>query len=178
MNGYGQSGVAGGFGNYGLDFTNYIQFSNATNRGVGSFADPSSELQSYFGRADLNYNDRYLLGVTLRADGSTKFGASNKYGYFPSISGRWNVSKESFFKSGFINNLSLRAGWGKTGNQEFPAGAAVYRYGFSGDNSGGTPALNVGNDSLKWQSDVQYNLGVELTLLNNRVSVTMDCYSL
>lgn len=177
MNGYGQSGVAGGFGNYGLDFTNYIQYSNSSNRGIGSFIDPTYELQSYFGRADLNYNDRYLLRATFRADGSSKFGANNKYGYFPSFSARWNVSKEDFFKSGLINNLSLRAGWGKTGNQEFPSGSAQRRYSFSGDNSGGLNPVNNANKDLKWQSDVQYNFGADLTLFKNRISVTMDYFN-
>ena len=179
MSGLGQSNpdVPGGFGNYGLDFTNYIQYSNTTNRRISSFIDPSSELQSYFGRADLNYNDRYLLRATFRADGSTKFGANNKYGYFPSFSARWNVSKEGFFKSGLINNLSLRAGWGKTGNQEFASGSAQDRYGFSDNNSGSTSPVNAANEKLKWQSDVQTNFGADLTLLNNRISVTVDYFN-
>jgi len=177
LNGYGQSGVAGGFGNYGLDFTDYIQYSNSTNRGIGSFNDPKTELQSYFGRAVLNYNDRFLLTATFRADGSTKFGENNRYGYFPSFGGRWNVSKESFFKSGLISNFSLRAGWGKTGNQEIPSGAAQRRFSFSGDNSGGLNPVNNPNSDLKWQSDVQYNFGADLTMLNNRISVTMDYFN-
>ncbi len=177
LNGYGQSGIAGGFGNYGLDFTDYIQYSNSTNRGIGSFNDPKTELQSYFGRAVFNYDDRFLLTATLRADGSTKFGANNRYGYFPSFGGRWNVSKESFFKSDLIGNFSLRAGWGKTGNQEIPSGSAQRRFSFSGDNSGGLNPVNNPNEDLKWQSDVQYNFGADFTMLNNRISVTMDYFN-
>ena len=67
-------GPAGGFGNYGLNYTNYIQFGNTANRDIESFVDPSNELQSYFARAILNLNDKYLLTATFRADGSTKFG--------------------------------------------------------------------------------------------------------
>ena len=177
LNGFGQAGIPGGFGNYGLDFTDYLQYSNSTNRGIGSFNDPTSELQSYFGRAVFNYDDRFLLTATLRADGSTKFGENNRYGYFPSFGGRWNVSKENFFKSGFIGNLGLRAGWGKTGNQEIPSGSAQRRFAFSGDNSGGLNPVNNPNEDLKWQSDVQYNFGADFTMLNNRISVTMDYFN-
>lgn len=113
--------AAGGFGTYGLDYTNYLQISNTSARTISSFVDPASELQSYFGRAILNYKERYLLTATLRADGSTKFGDNNKYGYFPSLSAAWDISRESFFKSETINQLKARVGYGRTGNQEFPA---------------------------------------------------------
>ncbi len=173
MNGFGQ--LPGGFGQYGLDFTNYIQFSNPANRGIGSFADPSYELQSYFGRAVFNYNDKYLLTGTFRADGSSKFGANNKYGYFPSFSAAWNVNKESFFNAGFINSLKIRGGWGKTGNQEFPSGAAQRRYSFGGDGTS-INAVNNFNDNLKWQSDRQYGIGADIGLLNNKVNITVDYF--
>ena len=91
---------------------------------------PTTELQSFFGRAIVNYKDKYLFTGTFRADGSTKFGENNKYGYFPSVGLAWNVTKEDFLAgNGFINNLKLRVGWGKTGNQEFPSGASLNRFG-------------------------------------------------
>ena len=160
-----------------MDFTDYIQYSNSTNRNIGSFNDPKSELQSYFGRAVLNYDDKYLLTGTIRADGSTKFGKNNKYGYFPSVSGRWNVSKEKFFSVTAINSLALRAGWGKTGNQEFPAGSAQRRYAFQGDGSGGFGQINTQNDDLKWQSDRQYNVGIDVGILKNRITLTADYFN-
>ncbi|MBL0356266.1 MAG: SusC/RagA family TonB-linked outer membrane protein [Chitinophagaceae bacterium] len=175
MGGYGQPN--GGFGSYGLDFTNYIQYTNSTNRTISSFNDPTSEIQSYFGRAVLNYDDKYLLTATIRRDGSTKFGTNNKYGNFPSFSAAWNISKESFFKVDFINSLKLRAGWGKTGNQEFPSGAAQRRYGFSGDGSGSYGPINTANVDLKWQADKQYNIGADISILKNRVSITMDYFN-
>ncbi len=95
-----------------------------TNRTFGSYADPTNELQSYFVRTAFNYKDKYLLTGTFRADGSTKFGAEQKYGYFPSFAAAWNITKEDFFHVDAINSLKLRAGWGKTGNQEFPSGSA------------------------------------------------------
>ncbi len=175
MSGFGQAN--GGFGNYGLDFTDYIQYSNSSNRSIGSFKDPSYEIQSYFGRAVFNFDDRYLLTATFRADGSSKFGTNNKYGYFPSFSAAWNISKEKFFNVAFINSLKLRAGWGKTGNQEFPSGAAQRRYSFSGDGSGGLNPVNNANVDLKWQSDKQYNIGADLVVLKDRLSVTLDYFN-
>jgi TonB-dependent starch-binding outer membrane protein SusC len=172
--GYGAAG--GGFGNYGLDFTNYIQYTNPSNRTVGSFADPSYEIQSYFARAVVNFKDKYLITGTFRADGSSKFGANNKYGYFPSFSAAWVVSKENFFHVDAINSLKIRAGWGKTGNQEFPSGSAQRRYNFGSDGT----SLNISNNAnedLKWQSDRQYNIGADVTLLNNKITVTMDYFN-
>jgi TonB-dependent starch-binding outer membrane protein SusC len=177
MSAFGLPTAPGGFGNYGLDFTNYIQYSNPANRDVNSFADPTTELQSYFARAGLNISDKYLFTATVRRDGSSKFGANNKYGIFPSFSAAWNISREDFFpRVDAINALKLRAGWGKTGNQEFPAGAAVLRYGFANGNNG-TPAVNNANPDLKWQGDRQYNIGIDANLFNNRVTFTADYFN-
>ncbi len=123
LGGFGNS--AGGFGEFGLNYEDYIQFTNPTNRTFGSYKDPTNELQSYFARTNFNYKDKYLLTATFRADGSTKFGENNKYGYFPSVGAAWVVSKEDFFHVDLINSLKIRAGWGKTGNSEFPSGSAT-----------------------------------------------------
>ena len=177
VGGFGQSGSPGGFGSFGFDYENYIQFSNPTNREIGSYSDPKNELQSYFARTGLNFKDKYLLTATVRADGSTKFGKNNKYGYFPSASGAWVVSKESFFQVPQINSLKIRGGWGKTGNQEFPSGSAQLRYSFSGNGSGAFNAANNANEDLKWQSDRQYNIGMDMSLFKNRVTFTMDYFN-
>lgn len=180
LSGYGQSGAGnppGGFGNYGLDFTDYIQYSNSANRSIGSFSDPSYDIQSYFARTVFNYDDKYLLTGTFRSDGSSKFGKNNKYGYFPSVAGRWNVSKEKFFNVAAISSFDIRAGWGITGNQEFPSGASQRRYGFSGDGRGGFDIINNFSPDLKWQSDRQYNIGADLALLHNRITLTMDYFN-
>ena len=174
VNGTGPKGV--GFGNYGLDYTNYIQYSNPASRNISSFIDPTTGLQSYFGRAILNYKDRYLLTGTLRADGSSKFGSNHRYGYFPSFSAAWDISQESFFKVNNLNQLKLRAGYGRTGNQEFPAGSSQRRSVFSNN---GTQALDLSNNpnpDLKWQSDQQYNVGVDVGLFNNRIGITVDYF--
>ena len=177
VGGVGSIGVPGGLGSFGLNYEDYIQFTEPTTRQIGSYSDPKNELQSYFARAGLNFKDKYLLTATYRADGSTKFGVNNKYGYFPSVSGAWVVSKESFFHVPQINSLKIRGGWGKTGNQEFPSGSSSRRYGFSGNGTGATPAVNAQNENLKWQSDRQYNIGLDMSLLKNRVTFTMDYFN-
>jgi TonB-linked SusC/RagA family outer membrane protein len=173
LSGNGPQGT--GFGNYGLDYTNYVQYSNVNSRNISSYIDPLSELKSFFGRTIFNYKDKYLLTATFRADGSTKFGANNKYGYFPSFAFAWNISKEKFFKIDLINSLKIRSGWGKTGNQEFPPGSSQALYAFQ--NNGSIVQINNPNPDLKWQSDRQYNIGIDFSMFNNRVSGTMDYFS-
>lgn len=170
------NGPATGFGNYGLDYTDYIQYGDKTTYNLSSYYNPIDELQSYFARAVVNYKDKYLLTATFRIDGSTKFGENNKYGYFPSFAGAWNISKEEFFKVSAISSLKLRAGWGKTGNQEFASGSAIARYRFTqGGNIGGRE--NYDNYGLKWQSDRQYNIGLDASLFSNRLNLTVDYYN-
>jgi iron complex outermembrane receptor protein len=82
----------------------------------------------FLARAIVNYNDRFLVTGTIRADGSTRFGENNKYGYFPSVGVAWNISREDFLaNNNLVSNLKLRLGWGQTGNQEFPSGASLNR---------------------------------------------------
>jgi TonB-linked SusC/RagA family outer membrane protein len=169
------NGPAGGFGQYGLDYTDYIQYSEASSRVISSYNDPTTELQSYFARAVLNYKDKILVTGTFRADGSTKFGKNNKYGYFPSFAAAWNITREDFFKVDFINSLKIRAGWGKTGNQEFPAGSAQARYSFGSNGSLGQ--VNNPNPDLKWQSDRQFNIGFDAVVLKEKISVTVDYFN-
>ena len=173
LTGQGVNGT--GFGNFGLDYTNYIQYSDLNGRSISSFTDPTSQLKSFFGRTIFNYKEKYLLTATFRADGSSKFGENNKYGYFPSFAAAWNISKEKFFKINFINSLKVRAGWGKTGNQEFPAGSAQARYSFF--DAGIIRPVNNPNPDLKWQSDRQYNIGLDFSILNNRISGTVDYFN-
>ena len=170
------NGTPIGFGTYGLDYTNYLQFSNQSGRVISSFVDPISELQSFFGRAILNYKGRYLLTGTLRADGSTKFGDNNKYGYFPSISAAWDISQESFFKVEAINQLKARVGYGLTGNQEFPAGSSRNQQAFLSSGNGATGQITNANPDLKWQSDAQYDAGIDVSLFNNRLTLTADYF--
>ena len=166
---------AGGFGNFGLDYTNYIQYSATGNRSVTSFVDPTSELQSFFGRAIFNYKDRYVLTGTLRRDESSKFGTNKKMGYFPSFAAAWDLSREDFFPADKLTQLKLRAGYGLTGNQEFPAGSAVDR--FTLDNNGAQIPLNGKNPDLKWQADRQFNVGIDIGAFDNRLTFTVDYFN-
>jgi TonB-dependent starch-binding outer membrane protein SusC len=169
-------GPSGGFGNYGLDYTNYIQYSNSANRTISSFVDPTSELQSYFARAVFNLRERFLLTLTFRSDGSSKFGENNKYGYFPSFGAAWNIDKEDFLKdNGLFTSLKLRGSWGKTGNQEFPGGAAQAKYSFT--QNGGLGQVNNPNPDLKWQSDKQYNIGIDFGILSNHITASVDYFN-
>src|SRR4029453_10969830 len=111
---------------------------------------------------------------TFRASCFFKFGENNKNGYFPSVAAAWNITKQEFFKSEFISQLKLRAGWGKTGNQEFPAGASQARDTFR--DNGGLGQSNSPNADLKWQSDQQYNFGLDFAILDNRISGSVDYF--
>jgi iron complex outermembrane receptor protein len=133
-------------------------------------------LQSFFVRVALNFKNKYLLTATLRADGSTKFGEDNKYGYFPSLAAAWNISSEDFMSTvAFISNLKLRVGWGQTGNQEFPAGAAQDRYGVTG--IGAISRLNVANTALQWETSSTFNVGIDVSVLKQRVNLTVDYFN-
>jgi TonB-dependent starch-binding outer membrane protein SusC len=163
------------FGNASVDYTDIIQFADNGTKRFGSFNDPNVSLRSYFTRVGVNVSDKYLLTATLRRDGSTKFGANNRFGYFPSFAAAWNVSKENFFKVDFFNSLKIRGGYGVTGNQEFPAGASQKRIVY-GDN-GSISQNQLPNTDLKWQQDVQANIGLDFTVLNNRISGSVDYFN-
>ena len=170
----GQFGGGQDFTNVGLNYYDYLGYSTQNQRFVESFASPTTELQSYFARAIVNFKDKYLITGTIRADGSTRFGENNKYGYFPSIGIAWNVSQEDFLDgNNFINNLKFRASWGKTGNQEFPSGASLDRFGF-GQQS--ISQSNYGNPDLRWESSTTTNLGVDFSVLNDRLSGSVDYF--
>ncbi|MFY0252953.1 SusC/RagA family TonB-linked outer membrane protein [Chitinophaga sp. 30R24] len=173
---YANVNVAGtGFPTNALDYTDILQAPKQVNTTISSSRNPSSELQSFFGRVNVNYKDRYLLTATLRADGSSKFGVNNKYGYFPSFAGKWNLSNEQFMQTqSAFSNLSLRIGYGETGNQEFPAGAAEAQY--SIDPNGNARLTNVPNPNLKWENSKQFNAGVDFGFLKNRLTGTVDYF--
>jgi iron complex outermembrane receptor protein len=154
-------------------YTSMIQ--NASSTVNTSFVDPTTELQSIFGRAILNYNSRYILTATVRRDGSSKFGANNRYGIFPSFAGRWIISNENFMKSNStFSNLSVRGSWGITGNQEFPAGSSLEQFQFTSYNT--TGQVNVSNPDVQWEETRATNFGLDFELLKGRVYGTFDYY--
>ncbi len=151
-------------------------FQNAKNQfPLKTYVDPSSEIQSYFARVNFNMSDKYYFTATIRADGSSRFGKNNKYGYFPSVGVKWIASNEDFLKNNNIfSNLSLRASWGITGNQEFPSGASLEQF-----NSGAYSSIgqsNVANPDLKWEKTNQINIGVDYSILRNKIFGSIDYY--
>ncbi|MEJ7737830.1 MAG: SusC/RagA family TonB-linked outer membrane protein [Chitinophagaceae bacterium] len=138
--------------------------------------DPLVELQSYFARANFNLLDKYILTATIRADGSSKFGENNRYGYFPSVGAKWAISNEEFMKgSSLFSNLALRASWGTTGNQEYPAGSSQEQFGLQSFNQAGQTI--VSNPDLKWERTTAYNVGLDFSFLKGRVFGSVDYYN-
>ena len=175
----GLTNTAKGFGEIDVDYTDAMQATAPANRTFNSYNDPKTELQSYFARAILNYDNKYLLTATIRSDGSTKFGANNQTGYFPSFALGWNIRNEDFMTDvSWLNQLKLRGGYGRTGNQEFPSGSAQERYNINYSN--GQQALtgvNNANPNLKWQSDAQTNIGIDFGLFGNRLTGSVDYFN-
>lgn len=144
---------------------------NGSSKSTGS-------IESYFGRLNYNFADRYLLTFTMRADGSSNFGPNNRWGYFPSAAFAWRISNEKFMKDiKYINNLKLRLGWGVVGNQN----AGGYAYGttmaaVSTIWGTGFYAGNYSNANLKWEETKAYNAGIDLSMFNNRLEFIIDAY--
>ncbi len=158
-----------------IDFTNILQNSSASSRKISSFANPISELQSFFGRANFNIRDKYLVTATVRADGSSKFGENNEYGVFPSVAVAWNLTNEDFVGNDLFDQLKLRVGWGQTGNQEFPAGAAQER--FKLDDNGSLRQENVANPDLQWETSTTINVGVDFALFDYKLSGSIEYFN-
>ncbi|MFH7014997.1 SusC/RagA family TonB-linked outer membrane protein [Flavobacterium sp. FlaQc-47] len=138
---------------------------------------------SYFGRLQYDYNGKYLLSAMLRRDSSTKFGPGNKVGYFPSFTGGWVVSKEGFFgDSKTISFLKLRASYGTLGNDQIPnygylgllSGEATYV--FDGTLVNGTATGQVPNPDLKWEEAKKFDVGLDVNLLNDKISIVADYF--
>src|SRR5690606_7350903 len=137
---------------------------------------------SYFGRINYGLRDKYLLTVTGRVDGSSKFGESNKYAFFPSAALAWRVSEEPFLRGhGTISNLKLRASYGLTGNSEIATYSSLPTLRVSTGIINNARVLGVatnrlGNEDLKWEKTAQSDIGVELGLVNNRINIEADFY--
>ncbi|SFN60809.1 SusC/RagA family TonB-linked outer membrane protein [Salegentibacter flavus] len=137
---------------------------------------------SYFARGTFDFRSKYLLTATVRRDGSSRFGEGNKYGTFPSASAAWRLSEEDFLvDSENINDLKIRAGYGITGNQEIGnyAFASSYNtnlYNFNGNLVTAAVPTVLPNANVQWESQKQYNFGVDATLFDNRVDLTLDLY--
>ena len=142
-----------------------------------------SSLLSYFGRLNYNFAGKYFITATYRADGSSKFRDENKWGYFPSTAVSWIASEEDFVKNlGVFDNLKLRASWGITGNQAIKSyatlstlGTTRYSFGSSTRYTGYRPS-SPANTSLKWEETTQTDIGIDFSLLKNKVSLSLDYF--
>ncbi|KAB7731420.1 SusC/RagA family TonB-linked outer membrane protein [Rudanella paleaurantiibacter] len=172
-----------------------IQNVNATGRGFpndqftklasaariigGSSTQTGYSILSYIARVNYRFRDRYLLGVSGRIDGSSRFGAENRYGVFPSVSAGWIINEESFLQNNTtISLLKLRASYGLTGNSEIGnfASRGLYSAVFYADQAGIIPS-QLANPQLGWETTAQFDVGLEFGLLRNRINGQIDFYN-
>jgi len=183
-----------------LSDINYAYLSSATNTILVGGAGSADALLSYFGKINYSFDNKYLASVTLRDDGSSKFGANNRYGLFPAASVGWRLSQEAFIKNSLpqVSDLKLRYGWGQTGNQNIANNAtqtlyqSIYgtditwnfnqgtAYNISGTGTGPMPSgftpTQSGNPNLKWETTTQSNFGLDFGLFNNKIVASVDYF--
>jgi TonB-linked SusC/RagA family outer membrane protein len=183
----------------------YTFLSQATQNVTAGGGGDAWALKSYFTKLNYDYDGKYLAAVTIRRDGSSRFGANNRYGIFPSGAVGWRLSQEPFFKVDFVNDLKLRASVGTNGNQEISSSAAstVYQsrysttslfadfpccqqetgtaYDLTGANTGTLPSgfakSQTGNPNLKWETSKQVNFGLDFAMFDNKVDGSIDVYT-
>ena len=165
-------------------------FDNLGNNNLGLGATPSKVesnysdkmLLSFFARGNYNYDNRYLLTATIRADGSTVFSNKNKWGYFPSFSAAWRVSEEAFMKDvRWISNLKVRLGWGTVGNDRISNYLSMdlyssNKYGVGNNTVTVLTPKQLKNSNLKWEGSTTTNFGIDLGLFDNRLNVIADFF--
>ncbi len=161
---------------------------NAANGGVFNTSSSNFEYArlGMFGRINYAFDDRYLLQVTVRRDGSSKFGEDKRYGVFPSVAAGWRISNESFFNVDMINNLKLRGSWGKLGSESTLGSydwtvstVSGYRYPFgtNGSQLVGTTIRDFNNPNLQWETMKDLTIGVDFGLLEDRISGSVNYYN-
>jgi len=151
---------------------------------IEDYYSPDDKLLSYFGRANYNYDDKYLLSFTFRADASSKFAKGHRWGYFPSAAIAWRVSSEPFMKNteNWLDDLKLRLSYGTAGNNNIPTGQLVQEY-----SAGTTSWLNVtssvwnpskvmANPDLKWETTITRNLGIDFSILRGTLIGSLEAY--
>ncbi|HEY3405669.1 MAG TPA: SusC/RagA family TonB-linked outer membrane protein, partial [Ohtaekwangia sp.] len=158
----------------------YLEYLNSATVFVDPSANPYDKgLRSFFGKINYNFADKYIFGLTGRLDGSTNFGENNKNGFFPAASAAWRIGEESFIKDNvsILSELKLRASYGLLGNDNIPAFqyAALYSPGSYNGMPGYFPT-HMPNPDLKWETTRQLDIGLEVGLFENRLTLTADYY--
>jgi TonB-linked SusC/RagA family outer membrane protein len=156
-------------------------FSYLTSAGIidagSSFKSPAHSIVSFIGSADYDYDDRFLATVSMRADGSSNFGANHKFGYFPATSVGWRISNEKFFKAKAINDLKVRASFGYTGNERIAPFSYLATWSavtYSGSSGFGPNGLD--NPDIKWETTRELNLGADISLFESRIQASLEVY--
>jgi TonB-linked SusC/RagA family outer membrane protein len=182
LNAFGKEFISNSVGADNLGYANVVQ-----PRDIGSYSD-NSRLISFIGRAIYNYNSKYFVTATLRRDGSSRFGDNHKWGLFPSASVAWDIAQENLPLPSQISQLKLRVGYGKTGNQEIGNYNSILRYDVTGRTLDLTriseeenqalqmSAVNNPNPDLKWEENVEYNLGLDVGVYNDRFIANVEYY--
>jgi TonB-dependent starch-binding outer membrane protein SusC len=176
--------------NTGLD-SRYLQAGLGDAKSITAFSSGTrTALLSFFGKAGLNFADKYVASFTLRKDGSSNLGKDNRWGTFPAVGLGWRISNEGFLQNNRIfSDVMLRYGWGRTGNQNIPPGRIVSQFGgdrgdtfydITGSNTSivaGFRQASLGNPNLKWESNKSTNIGTDMTLFNGVLNVVLDVYN-
>lgn len=180
--------ISGGKNDLIFDDFGHAYLDNATDPESATVAGGYSEhtVASLFGRINYDLKNKYMASATIRRDGSSRFGSENKYGYFPSASVGWVISREDFMSStsDFIDVLKLRASWGQNGSENIGnfgytsviGNSNIYYFGLNKTQYNGTQPLRIANPSLKWETSEQTNIGFDLTTLRNTLTITLDYY--
>ena len=159
----------------------FTSISTGSTQNIDSIASssPDWKLGSFFGSAHYAYRDKYMLGINLRADGSSRFGANNRWGYFPSVAAAWRISSEPFLQNGgALSELKIRTSFGVTGNQEIGNYSSQTSMGSANYfNLPGIRVAALGDANLKWETTTQFDAGIDVGFLNGRIGFTADFYN-
>ncbi len=152
---------------------------------ITDFYYPDDKLLSYFGRVNYDFDSKYLLSATFRADGSSKFAEGNRWGYFPSVALAWRISSESFMKSaqGWLDDLKLRLSYGTAGNNNIPSGVSLAQEyepkatsWINGYTSYWAPSKTMSNPDLKWETTITRNIGLDYVLFGGKINGAFEFY--
>lgn len=162
----------------------YINAGQDTSDLATGYASVDYRLLSYYGRIIYDYKDKYLFSATIRRDGSSRFGANNRWGFFPSVSVGWVLSDEAFFPTGAVSFIKLRSSWGVNGSDRIGdlgyssqvVNAFSYALGVDHALNRGSALATVPNPNLKWEESVQFDVGLEAKFFNDKLSTEFDYY--
>lgn len=180
---YDNENVGANGANFNDDFATYNNLGAGASLQAPNSGSSEWSLISYLARINYGFDSRYLLTLTARRDGSSRFGPNNKYGFFPSGAIAWRISNEKFMQSlKFLSDLKLRASYGVAGNQEIgdyryysTIQNASYAFGGLTNSIGGVPS-GIGNEDLQWEKNQQIDLGIDASFFDNRIQLTADYY--